>query len=139
MTKNLTRIQCSRCHEWHTYRNGCNQCKDGMIQRWYCVKQIASAIRLVVEVTKLQFLSSSTHNITPSSIVITITSSSNSCSVFTASFDCINGTCIDASKFNTPGMYSSLSECETACGIGCNGKCISNSKWAQQSSVYPIN
>ncbi|WP_179068509.1 hypothetical protein [Nostoc sp. C052] len=35
MTKNLTQIQCPRC-QWHTYRNGCNQCKDGIIQRWYC-------------------------------------------------------------------------------------------------------
>lgn len=68
---------------------------------------------------------------TPSSIVVTIYRSSNSCGIPTATFDCINGACINASKYNTPGMYPSLSECENVCGAGCGGKCISNSEWAQ--------
>jgi hypothetical protein len=46
-------------------------------------------------------------------------------------YDCINGACIPKSTYSTPGIYNSLSECETACGTGCSGKCISNADWAQ--------
>jgi hypothetical protein len=46
-------------------------------------------------------------------------------------YDCINGACIPKTTYNTPGLYQSLSECETACGTGCSGKCISSSDWAQ--------
>lgn len=46
-------------------------------------------------------------------------------------YDCINGACIDADTYGTPGIYASLEECEIACGTGCSGKCISNSDWAQ--------
>ncbi|MEH2263818.1 hypothetical protein [Nostoc sp.] len=46
-------------------------------------------------------------------------------------YDCINGACIAKDKYNTPGLYANLSACEEACGTGCNGKCISNSDWAQ--------
>ena len=54
--------------------------------------------------------------------------------VFTATptpHDCINGACIMASVYSTPGIYKTLEECEIACGTGCSGKCISNSDWAQ--------
>ncbi|MBD2197941.1 MULTISPECIES: hypothetical protein [Calothrix] len=46
-------------------------------------------------------------------------------------YDCINGACIPSSTYNTPGIYQSLSECEIACGTGCNGKCISNAEWSK--------
>ncbi len=46
-------------------------------------------------------------------------------------YDCINGACIKKSVYNTPGIYATLSACEVSCGIGCSGKCISNSDWAQ--------
>ncbi|WP_109010069.1 hypothetical protein [Nostoc commune] len=46
-------------------------------------------------------------------------------------YDCINGACTNKSTYNTPGLYQTLSDCETACGTGCSGKCISNSDWAQ--------
>jgi hypothetical protein len=45
--------------------------------------------------------------------------------------DCINGACLPKATYNTPGIYNSLSECQTACGTGCSGQCISNSDWAQ--------
>jgi hypothetical protein len=45
-------------------------------------------------------------------------------------YDCINGACIPKTTYNTPGIYNSLAECETSCGTGCSGKCISNSDWA---------
>ncbi|OYD93134.1 hypothetical protein CDG76_20795 [Nostoc sp. 'Peltigera membranacea cyanobiont' 210A] len=62
----------------------------------------------------------------------TITSSTNSCPPIVAvKYDCINGACIPKTTYNTPGIYQSLSECETACGTGCSGKCVSNSEWAQ--------
>lgn len=46
-------------------------------------------------------------------------------------YDCINSACVNKATYNTPGFYQSLSECETSCGTGCGGKCISNSEWAQ--------
>lgn len=46
-------------------------------------------------------------------------------------YDCINGACIPSTFFKTPALYSTLSECEVACGTGCSGKCVSNSDWAQ--------
>lgn len=46
-------------------------------------------------------------------------------------YDCINGACLSKSAYNTPGLYSSLSVCEEACGTGCSGKCINNADWAQ--------
>ena len=45
--------------------------------------------------------------------------------------DCINGACIPAAEYNTPGLYQSLSECEQVCGSqGCSGKCLGNAEWA---------
>ncbi|MBN3926114.1 hypothetical protein [Nostoc sp. NMS4] len=49
----------------------------------------------------------------------------------TDKYDCINGACIKKTVYSTPGIYQSLSECETACGTGCSGKCVSNADWAQ--------
>lgn len=46
-------------------------------------------------------------------------------------YDCVNSACIKSTVYNTPGIYDSLSTCETSCGSGCSGKCISNSEWAQ--------
>lgn len=47
-------------------------------------------------------------------------------------FDCINNACIKSDKYETPGLYESLEECETVCGEkGCSGECISNKKWSQ--------
>ncbi len=55
----------------------------------------------------------------------------NTCPPTTVKYDCINGACVSKATYNTPGIYNSLSECEVACGTGCNGKCISNADWAQ--------
>ena len=47
-------------------------------------------------------------------------------------YDCLNGACISALEYGTPGFYSSLEECEQVCGSqGCSGKCISNSDWVK--------
>lgn len=46
-------------------------------------------------------------------------------------YDCINGACTPSTTYDTPGIYSSLAECEVACGTGCSGKCLSNAEWAQ--------
>lgn len=62
----------------------------------------------------------------PSGIDVSIFSASNSCAL---AFDCINAACRPSTEYNTPGIYSSLSECEQACGTGCSGKCINNSDW----------
>lgn len=54
------------------------------------------------------------------------------CAGQTLTYDCINGACFQSSQFNTPGIYTSLAQCESQCGGStCKGKCISNSDWAQ--------
>ncbi len=46
--------------------------------------------------------------------------------------DCINGACIPASKYSTPGLYPTIEDCEISCGgNGCNGVCVGRSDWAQ--------
>lgn len=45
--------------------------------------------------------------------------------------DCINGICIKATEYNTPGFYDNLETCEKSCGTGCSGKCLSNKEWNQ--------
>ncbi|MEH2077023.1 MAG: hypothetical protein V7K57_21925 [Nostoc sp.] len=51
-------------------------------------------------------------------------------------YDCINGACIEKSKYNTPGLYQSLDDCQTVCGgTSCGGQCISNPDWAQIESL----
>lgn len=45
--------------------------------------------------------------------------------------DCLNGACVESKEYKTPGLYQSLEECETACGTGCSGKCLSNKEWNQ--------
>lgn len=54
-----------------------------------------------------------------------------SCTGCEAEYDCVNGACIKKTVYNTPGFYKSLAECETACGTGCSGKCLSNQEWSQ--------
>ncbi len=53
------------------------------------------------------------------------------CNDPTVSYDCINASCVKKTVYNTPGIYQSLSDCETACGIGCSGKCLSNEEWSR--------
>lgn len=47
-------------------------------------------------------------------------------------YDCINGVCVLATVYNTPGQYASLSACQSACGVApCDGVCLSNSEYDQ--------
>lgn len=64
-------------------------------------------------------------------------------------YDCLNGQCVQASFYNTPGAYSSLSACQTSCGVASpsclppfkcldpnnycppDKVCISQSEWTQ--------
>jgi hypothetical protein len=41
--------------------------------------------------------------------------------------DCLNGNCVPAATFKTPGYYPNLSTCEAGCvrGLPCNGECVS--------------
>ncbi|MBD2435828.1 hypothetical protein [Nostoc sp. FACHB-110] len=50
-------------------------------------------------------------------------------------YDCINAACIKNTVYNTPGFYASLAECQTHCGPGCGGQCISNTDWATIESL----
>jgi hypothetical protein len=46
--------------------------------------------------------------------------------------DCLNGGCIPASTYSTPGKYASLAACQSACAkdSNCAGECISSSEIA---------
>ncbi|MBW4673353.1 MAG: hypothetical protein KME52_04850 [Desmonostoc geniculatum HA4340-LM1] len=55
----------------------------------------------------------------------------NSCITTSTLYDCVNGQCFSSDKYNTPGLYQALSDCESTCGVGCSGKCISNADWSQ--------
>lgn len=37
----------------------------------------------------------------------------------TASYDCVNGTCVDARRYNTPGFFKSLLDCQKICAFSC--------------------
>jgi hypothetical protein len=46
--------------------------------------------------------------------------------------DCINGGCINASTYNTPGKYANLSACQSGCAkdSNCIGECVSQPELA---------
>jgi hypothetical protein len=51
--------------------------------------------------------------------------SPGSCGACETFYDCLNGSCIARSNYNTPGIYNSLSACQASCtGSACNGECI---------------
>ncbi len=59
-------------------------------------------------------------------------------------YDCLNGTCIPTSKYNTPGLYASLAECQGACeapkspsdGYCPPGKiCVPADEWSEIESL----
>jgi hypothetical protein len=41
--------------------------------------------------------------------------------------DCLNGGCVPAATYNTPGKYANLAACESGCAKDstCNGECVS--------------
>lgn len=50
-------------------------------------------------------------------------------------YDCVNANCVKSTKYNTPGIYASIEECETACGLGCSGQCVPKSEWNKIQSL----
>ncbi|MDJ0677030.1 MAG: hypothetical protein QNJ36_16885 [Calothrix sp. MO_167.B42] len=52
-------------------------------------------------------------------------------------FDCLNGTCVPSTQYDTEGTYQSLVECEAVCGSGsgCNGECVSKAKLSQLKNL----
>ena len=67
----------------------------------------------------------------PAGFSVSYSNFANSCPPVSIEYDCVNGACVKKTKFSTPGFYKSLSDCETACGTGCSGKCLSNADWNQ--------
>ncbi len=63
----------------------------------------------------------------PSSVVAA------NCSLSVA-YDCINYKCEPATKYNTPGHYSSLQDCEAVCG---NGVCASGKQCLDPANYCP--
>ena len=50
-------------------------------------------------------------------------------------YDCVNASCVDSKQYNTPGIFTSLSQCEITCGTGCSGQCVSNEEWNKIQSL----
>lgn len=50
---------------------------------------------------------------------ITITKIANFSCVVASKFDCINGSCVDAKTYNTPGFFTSQEECQKVCAFSC--------------------
>ncbi|MEH1824462.1 MAG: hypothetical protein V7L22_03685 [Nostoc sp.] len=57
------------------------------------------------------------------------------CTPGTSSYDCINGTCTLASKYSTPGLYTSLSDCQAVCANG--GACAEGKKCVDPTTFCP--
>jgi hypothetical protein len=47
-------------------------------------------------------------------------------------FDCLNGGCIPAETYTTPGIYANLAACESGCAknSNCKGECVSAAELA---------
>jgi hypothetical protein len=58
-----------------------------------------------------------------------------------AKYDCINGQCVDAEQYKTPGLFESLDLCRSRCSLAsgnqppCDGQCITNDEYAQIQSA----
>jgi hypothetical protein len=55
-----------------------------------------------------------------------------------ATYDCINGSCIASGQYNTPGIFSTLELCQSKCSLAannCDGQCISNEEYSQIQSA----
>ena len=48
-------------------------------------------------------------------------------------FDCLNGGCIPQITYKTPGVYASLSDCQSGCAKNsdCQGECVSKDQMIQ--------
>ena len=46
--------------------------------------------------------------------------------------DCLNGGCVPAASYNTPGVFSNLADCEAGCAKNapCKGECVSAAQLA---------
>ncbi|MDJ0795802.1 MAG: hypothetical protein QNJ51_03020 [Calothrix sp. MO_167.B12] len=54
--------------------------------------------------------------------------------------DCLNGACVLASEFGTPGLYKSLSACQKVCGTkGCSGVCLSKKEFSSLRELAKQN
>lgn len=50
-------------------------------------------------------------------------------------YDCINGTCIIKTQYNTPGLYNSLSDCQAVCANG--GSCGDGKQCVDPTTFCP--
>ena len=62
----------------------------------------------------------------------TVLGSCSSCIASTQTYDCVNHKCELSTKYNTPGLYKSLADCEAVCGKG--GVCASG-----KQCLDPVN
>ena len=52
-----------------------------------------------------------------------------------ATYDCINGACISSTQYKTPGIYQSLSDCQTVCANG--GSCGDGKQCVDPTNFCP--
>ncbi len=53
----------------------------------------------------------------------------------TTKYDCVNGKCELQTKYNTPGFYQSLQDCESVCG---NGVCVEGKQCLDPVNYCPL-
>ena len=62
--------------------------------------------------------------------------SSGSCDGCKAAlYDCLNGNCVQSTKYATPGIYASLSDCQAVCANG--GACASGKQCVDPTTFCP--
>lgn len=61
--------------------------------------------------------------------------SCNGCTPVAIKYDCINGDCIDSSKYKTLGIYQSLADCQAVCANG--GACGSGKQCVDPTTFCP--
>ncbi|MEH2278124.1 MAG: hypothetical protein V7K40_25905 [Nostoc sp.] len=50
-------------------------------------------------------------------------------------YDCLNGTCVQKTQYNTPGLYPSLADCQAVCANG--GACGSGKQCVDPTTFCP--
>jgi hypothetical protein len=61
-------------------------------------------------------------NLTPTSGYIS-SGSCSGCRTVAKRYDCLNGGCIQHTVYNSPGLFTTLAECQAACGSASNNNC----------------
>jgi hypothetical protein len=61
----------------------------------------------------------------------------NCCTLNNSPCDCLNGNCVPATTYNTPGKYATIAACESGCAknSNCIGECVDPTEIANLSQA----